>query len=114
MGFRDRRVSHCSYEKEISRMIYEDVLNQMDSDELRNYAGHLQKYICSLKRENRIRRDIAETYSSLSLLRADEVSAAVEETRLSKKLDDIEDSMREKYGLRPVCDIPECEVSNGS
>lgn len=95
-------------------MIYEDVLNQMDEDELRNYVNHLQKYACSLNRECRIRRDIAEVYSSLSLLRKDEVSAAAEETRLCMRLNDIEDSMREKYGLRPVCDIPECEVSNGS
>ena len=95
-------------------MIYEDVLNQMNEDELRNYVNHLQKYACSLNRECRIRRDIAEVYSSLSLLRKDEVSAVAEGTRLSKKLDDIEDSMREKYGLRPVCDTPECEVSNGS
>ena len=102
-------------------MIYEDVLNQMSEDELRNYVNHLQKYACSLNRECRIRRDIAEVYSSLSLLRKDEVSAVAitevysslsllrkdevsavaEGTRLSKKLDDIEDSMREKYGLRP-------------
>lgn len=95
-------------------MIYENVLNQMNEDELRNYVNHLQKYACSLNRECRIRRDITEVYSSLSLLRKDEVSAVAEGTRLSKKLDDIEDSMREKYGLRPVCDIPECEVSNGN
>lgn len=95
-------------------MIYDDVLNQMNEDELRNYVNHLQKYTCSLNRECRIRRDIAEVYSSLSLLRKDEVRAVAEGTRLSMKLDDIEDSMREKYGLRPVCDIPECEVSNGS
>ena len=95
-------------------MIYEDVLNQMNEDELRNYVNHLQKYACSLNRENRIRRDIADVYSSLNFLRKDEVSVVAEGTRLSKKLDDIEDSMREKYGLRPVCDIPECEVSNGN
>ena len=91
-------------------MIYEDVLKQMNEDELRNYVNHLQKFTCSLNRENRIRKNIAEAYSSLSLLRKDEVSAVAEGTRLSKKLDDIEDSMREKYG----CDIPECEVSNGN
>lgn len=95
-------------------MIYEDVLNQMNEDELRNYVNHLQEYACSLNRECRIRRDIAEVYSSLSLLRKDEVRVVEEGTMLSKKLDDIEDSMREKYGLRPVCDISECEVSNGS
>lgn len=95
-------------------MIYEGVLNQMNEDELRNYVNHLQKYACSLNRECRIRRDIAEVYSSLSLLRKDEVSAVAEGTRLSKKLDDIEDSMREKYGLRPMDDIPCCEVSNGN
>jgi phosphoenolpyruvate synthase/pyruvate phosphate dikinase len=94
-------------------MIYEDVLNQMNEDELRNYAGYLQKYICSLVRENRIRRDIAEVYNSLSLLKADEVSAAVEETRLSKKIEDIEDAMRAKYGSTPAYDIPTCEVSDG-
>ena len=94
-------------------MIYEDVLNQMDSDELRNYVSYLQKYTISLNRECRIRRDIAEVYSSLSLLRKDEVSAVAEGTRLSKKLDDIEDTMRAKYGSAPVYDIPECEVSDG-
>ena len=93
-------------------MIYEDVLNQMDSDELRNYVSHLQKYTISLNRENRIRRDIAEVYSSLSLLKKDEVSAVAEETRLSKNLVDIEDSMRAKYGIVPVYDIPKCEVSD--
>ena len=94
-------------------MIYEDVLNQMNEDELRNYVSYLQKYAISLNRENRIRRDIAEVYSSLSLLRKDEVSAVAEGTRLSKKLDDIEDAMRSKYGVVPVYDIPECEVSDG-
>ena len=94
-------------------MIYEDVLNQMNEDELRNYVSYLQKYAISLNRENRIRRDIAEVYSSLSLLRKDEVSAVAEGTRLSKKLDDIEDAMRAKYGATPVYDIPECEVSDG-
>ena len=94
-------------------MIYEDVLNQMNEDELRNYVSFLQKYTCSLNRECRIRRDIAEVYSSLSLLKADEVSAAVEETRVSKKIEDIEDAMRAKYGSTPVYDIPECEVSDG-
>lgn len=94
-------------------MIYEDVLNQMNEDELRNYVSYLQKYVISLNQENRIRRDIAEVYSSLSFLRKDEVSAVAEGTRLSKKLDDIEDSMRAKYGATPVYDIPECEVSDG-
>lgn len=95
-------------------MIYEDVLNQMDEDELRNYVSHLQKYTISLNRECRIRRDIAEVYSSLSLLRKDEVGAVAEGTRLSKNLDDIEDAMRSKYGSTPVYDIPKCEVSNGN
>ena len=95
-------------------MLESHIVKQMNEDELRNYVFSLQEMLSLTAHRVSVRGEINDLFRGLLAAKDEELCLAVDLKQVSKRHEDYTDLLREKYGLRPVCDIPECEVSTGS
>lgn len=95
-------------------MLESHIVKQMNEDELRNYVFSLQEMLSLTAHRASVRGEISDLFRGLLAAKDEELCLAVDLKQVSKRHEDYTDLLREKYGLRPVCDTPECEVSNGS
>lgn len=94
-------------------MLESHIVKQMNEDELRNYVFSLQEMLSLTAHRASVRGEINDLFRGLLAAKEEELCLAMDIRQVSKKHEDYMDLLREKYGLRPVCDMPEREVSDG-